>query len=313
MKILFISSGNKKNGISPIVKKQGESLKKLGIEVIFYTIKGKGLLGYLGSIPNLRKFIKKNNPSLIHAHYSFCGIISTLSFPRKKLIVSLMGTDAAAKGLSKVLIRLFYRFSWNRCIVKSQEMKQQLGFKNILVLPNGVDFEMFNPYCQASAIKDLGWQTNFKHVLFAANPDRPEKNFDIANAAFEELRKEYTNVKLHVLKDVPHWRIPLMMNAADVVLLTSLREGSPNVIKEAMGCCRPIVATKVGDIKEVIGETNNCFVVEANAAEIFQAISSIFSNPIPQTDGRNFILHLSEDKIAARLVNEYQQLINGKK
>ena len=54
MRILFISSGNSKSGISPIIKNQGESLKKEGISIEYLTIKGRGIKGYLKSIPNER-------------------------------------------------------------------------------------------------------------------------------------------------------------------------------------------------------------------------------------------------------------------
>ena len=50
MRILFVSSGNSNEGISPIIKNQGESLRKEGVDVDYYTIKGKGIIGYLINI-----------------------------------------------------------------------------------------------------------------------------------------------------------------------------------------------------------------------------------------------------------------------
>ncbi len=49
------------------------------------------------------------------------------------------------------------------------------------------------------------------------------------------------------------------MKASDVLLLTSYWEGSPNVIKESMACNLPIISVDVGDVKEVISGTFNCF------------------------------------------------------
>jgi len=46
MKVLFVSSGNSKAGISQIVRSQGESLKRAGIDLDYFTIVGKGTKGY---------------------------------------------------------------------------------------------------------------------------------------------------------------------------------------------------------------------------------------------------------------------------
>ena len=60
MKVLFVSSGNSDKGISHLVKNQGESLIKNGIALYFFTIKGKGLLGYLKNSQLLRKLLELN-------------------------------------------------------------------------------------------------------------------------------------------------------------------------------------------------------------------------------------------------------------
>ena len=57
MKVLFVSRGNfnYNNGISPITKHQGDSLKKHNISIDYFTIKGKGVTGYIKSF-----FLLKN-------------------------------------------------------------------------------------------------------------------------------------------------------------------------------------------------------------------------------------------------------------
>src|SRR6478752_1876604 len=98
MKVLFVSSGNiKKFGISPIVTNQGDSLKKAGVDVIYYGIKGKGKLNYLKNIKNLRNFIKESNADIIHAHYSLSAIIAAIANTNNPMVVSLMGSDSQAK------------------------------------------------------------------------------------------------------------------------------------------------------------------------------------------------------------------------
>ena len=59
---------------------------------------------------------------------------------------------------------------------------------------------------------------------------------------------------------MPHKEIPVWYNAADVIILSSLWEGSPNVIKEAMACNRPIVTTDVGDIRWLLGNINGHYI-----------------------------------------------------
>ena len=100
MNILFISSRNTKNGISPIIKNQGESLKTQNVKIDYFTIEGKGISGYFKSILTLKKHLKKQKYDIFHAHYSLSGFAATLSGCRP-LIVSLMGSDVKAKWYLK--------------------------------------------------------------------------------------------------------------------------------------------------------------------------------------------------------------------
>ena len=64
MNILFVSSGNKKQGISPIIKKQGESISKKNHEIDFFTIKGKGIKGYILNVIPLYKKLKSKKSAM---------------------------------------------------------------------------------------------------------------------------------------------------------------------------------------------------------------------------------------------------------
>ncbi len=78
VKVLFISSGNSKLGISPIIKSQGDSLKEQGVDLTYFAIKEKGLKGYLKSIFELKKVLKRDSYSVVHAHYWLSGIVASL-------------------------------------------------------------------------------------------------------------------------------------------------------------------------------------------------------------------------------------------
>ncbi|MBW6480703.1 MAG: glycosyltransferase, partial [Bacteroidales bacterium] len=260
MKVLFISSGNI-HQINPIIKNQGESLKRAGIDLEFFTIRGKGLFGYLKNVLPLRRKIIIGNYDLVHAHYSLSAITASLTLKRP-LVVSLMGSDVYASGAILRLIRLLSKRWWNANIVKSQEMKEKLRLPGALVIPNGVNTDLFKPMMKTEALAKLEWEHDKKHILFPANKEREVKNFGLAEKSVKML--DDPDVHIHSLENVPNCRMPLYYNAADVVLMTSHWEGSPNAIKEAMACNAPIVATDVGDIKSNLEGVDNCHVTDAD-------------------------------------------------
>ena len=313
MKVLFISSGNTAFGISPITKNQGNSLNNFGVEIFYFPIIGKGLINYIKNIFLLKRHLSINKYDIIHAHYSFSAFVAALAYA-KPLVVSLMGSEVEDGYLSKLFIKIFHKFSWRYTIVKSARMINSLGLTNIsisVVIPNGVDTDTFNSMNKRVCQKQLGWDYNKKHILFAANPSRPEKNYALAKQAFSILNKG--NVELHSLIDVSPEQMPLWMNSADVVLLVSLWEGSPNVIKEALACNRPIVSTDVGDVCWLLGKTPGCYIVSFDPEDVAVKLKMAleFSEKKGQTKGRDKIIELGLDSetIAKRIISVYNSIL----
>ena len=262
MRVLFVASGNH-GKISPVVKAQGDSLAKVGIEVDYFLIKGKGIKGYLGQIQPLRNYWKKRNFDVVHAHFSFSSYLASLARV-KPLVVSLMGSDLKATPWNKRMIRFFSKvFRWREIIVKSRDMAADLPMP-VHIIPNGVDTELFVPMDKEMCRQRLGWKEDAKHVLFPANPGRAEKDFPLAQEAVSLLGFE---VQLHVFENVEHTDTVYFYNAADAVLLTSKWEGSPNVIKEALACNCPLVSTDVGDVRERVEGLEGCYVAESRAPQ----------------------------------------------
>jgi teichuronic acid biosynthesis glycosyltransferase TuaC len=312
MKVLFVSSGNSRSGISPITKNQGDSILKFA-QVEYYTIKGKGLKGYFKNIFKLRRYLRNNKFDIIHAHYSLSGIVATLAGARP-LIVSLMGSDVKASLFVAFLIRIFSKF-WKCVIVKSEDMKSTLRLNSAIVIPNGLDTSKFRIINKQEAQAKLGWLPDKRHILFAANPARKVKNFPLAETAFNRVCDH--NSELHVLVNVSQDEMVFYYNAADIVLLSSLWEGSPNVVKEAMACNRPVVTTNVGDIEFLVGsQTRGVFVtdhsVEVYSKCLHEAIQFCRDGQI--SDGRERIkaLGLDSESTAQKIVSLYQSTINEK-
>lgn len=302
MHVLFVSSGTSGGEISTIVQNQGDSLIRQGIDISYFKITHKGLFGYLRSIIPLRRFIRRISPDLVHAHYSFSGIIASLS-GAKPLIVSLMGSDIEGGFAYRLSLKIFCKHIWSKVIVKSLRMKDYIGVDSILVIPNGVNLEIFRLVKENVAKKILNWSPQKKNVLFAADHARPEKNYTLFYTAIKIL--DEPNLEVKILRDIPHSEVYLYLCASDVVVLPSKREGSPNVIKEAMACNCPIVATDVGDITEIIGSTEGCYISNPDPVDLADKISKSLKFA-QRTKGRNAILHLREEFIAKRIINEYK-------
>jgi len=103
------------------------------------------------------------------------------------------------------------------------------------------------------------------------------------------------------------------MNAANLLVLTSFHEGSPNVIKESMACNLPIVSTNVGDVKQVIERVDGCFLAGYETAEFSQKLKLAldFSMKTGRTKGRERILEsgLDSESIAERLIDVYKRVL----
>ena len=307
MKVLFISSGNAKYGISPIVKNQGASLYNAGIDIEYFTIEGKGLLSYIKHIFFLRKKISNNKFDIFHAHYSLSAFTATLA-GCKPLIVSLMGSDTKSNKFIRSIIRIIARIRWKAIIVKSASMKRDIGINSVHIIPNGVDLERVKP------VNSNRSETGKKKILFPTNPNKYSKNYQLAEQSVAYLREN--NVSFQVVHSVSHDEIIQELNNADVLLLTSRYEGSPNIIKEAMACNLPIVATDVGDVRWVIGDTEGCYITSFKPDDIADKIKLAlrFSEEKGRTNGRERIIELGLDSktIAKKIIRIYEEVLAQK-
>ena len=301
--MLFVSSGNSSFGISPIIKNQGDSLEKIGVEVIYYLIIGKGFGGYVKNVLPLCRYLRIHHFDIVHSHLSWVAYVSALA-GAKPHVVSLMGWNVR-KFINRFLIKFFFSFFWDVCIVKSKKMKDALGIPEIIVIPNGVDVDNFKPMSKTESQKEIGWDLSKKHVLFAANPSRPIKNYSLAKEAFDLLLDD--SIVLHTLNNVNNASMPSYYNASDVVLLTSIAEGSPNVIKEALACNRIVVTTDVGDVSDLFSSVGDVYICSHNPQSIAKNLKIALNSKESRT-GRMAIRELTSEIIAKKLINVYINL-----
>lgn len=312
MKVLFVASGNKKFGVSSFVASQAKSLEEAGVEIVIFPVVGHGWKGYLANLPKLRRTIKKENPDLLHAHYTTCGVLASL-VTRKPIIVSVLGSFPNQNAFKLKWVRFFIKHVWAQTITKSKRTAEQIGLPSIHIIPNGVNLEQFKPYPFDESRQLLGFDNEHKYVIFVSNPARPEKNYWLAEEAVKQLND--SSVKLVPVYDKPHDEVVRYMSAADALILTSVSEGSPNVIKEAMACNCPIVSTDVGDVRERLEGLDGCFVADGDSMDrnspiLAQSLSDKLSQALhfgQRTGGREKIIQdrISSFDVANKLVHIY--------
>lgn len=305
MKVLFVSSG-RQGEVGYVVKNQGESLIRNGLEVVFFTA-GPGIAGYLKAVPQLRREFRKGGFSIVHAHYSLSAFVATLAGCRP-LVVSLMGSDTRHSAIVSSIIRFLSRRRWAATIVKTAEMQTMINLPKAAVIPNGVDTDRFRPIDKLTARKQLGLGHDKKLILFISGLNRVEKRFDLASEAVSLLQDDEA-VLLH-LHDTPNDQVPIYLNAADLLLLTSSREGSVNVVKEAMACNCPVVSTDVGDVRWVLGSTEGCFVTSSDPSDIAESIRRVLESG-RRTTGRSRIeeIGLDDGSVADRIIDLYRNVL----
>lgn len=241
---------------------------------------------------------------LIHANYGLTGP-AALAQPTKKVVLSLWGSDLYGRyaPVSKLCARLA-----DAVIVMSEEMAAAVP-TDCHVIPHGVDFDLFRPIDHSMAQSELGWNPDRSHVLFPYAKTRPEKDFPLAervvDAASEQVDGE---VELHVVHDVAHERMPVYMNAADVLLLTSEHEGSPNSVKEALACGLPVISTDVGDVRERLSGVSPSGVGQTTAELTAELVSVLDQGT--RSNGREQARDLSLEQMAHRIDEVYDSVLS---
>ncbi|MCF1750122.1 glycosyltransferase family 4 protein [Mariniradius sediminis] len=272
MRILFVSSGNRKQGLNPIIRLQAESLEKVGVEIEHFLIFGNGFPGYLKNVFKLRRHLKTHPVDLIHAHFGFSCVVAQLAKGKIPLVVTLMGTDilghknedGSISFKNKLILWINHYFAnhvYEKAIVMNQIMKDILSKRKnpTYILSNGVDTSLFYEVSKSEAIQFLKWDSDIHHFVFISNPERPEKNFPLADEAVNLLKEKGYRVQLHAVFQEKSENLKYYYSAATALVLTSFHEGSPNVVKEALCCNCPIVSTYVGDVSITTADIDGCF------------------------------------------------------
>ncbi|HQV30350.1 MAG TPA: glycosyltransferase, partial [Calditrichia bacterium] len=281
-------------------------------------LQGRGKKSYLHNAMRLRKRLRENPVDIIHAHYGYCGWVSLLARRREKIVMSFMGNDLLgsvgedgkyrlASRLESAINIFFARWFYDHCIVKSPNLRQKIkNLSHVSILPNGVNLAIFVPQERQVAREKLGLAEDGRYVLFPYPPDYYEKNYPLAEKAVNKLN----DVHLLSVSGLSQGQLSDYYNGADLLIMTSFHEGSPNVVKEAMACNCPVVSVDVGDVATIVEGTKNCYITGYEAGELAAKISLVLENG-KRSDGRNHIGHLAVGHVAEKLKMIYLALVEG--
>jgi teichuronic acid biosynthesis glycosyltransferase TuaC len=309
MKALFIIPGTGAGSSMIFARRLSSALANRGMEIVTFHMK-TGIRQYWGELPKLRNLIGSFNPDVVVAHFgSLTGFTAAL-LARRRAVVIFRGSDLNPWSgpwlhvwISHVLSHIA-ALTANRIVCVSKELRNRLWWRRgcVDILPSGVDHELFLPMDFTSARTELGWDREDKVVLF--NASNPVKRLDRALAATslaEELLGRTVRLEILTGATEPD-KIPLLMNAANCLLLVSDYEGSPTVVQEAMACQLPVVSIEVGDVREMLADVSPSWIVRPNTEEIGRALAECLClGQTVRSDGRRAMPRCSLLSIAKEL------------
>jgi teichuronic acid biosynthesis glycosyltransferase TuaC len=179
---------------------------------------------------------------VVHAHY---GLTAWPAFavPARVHALTVHGHDLRHPRTRMITGAALGRIDLLAAVSSSlaQELPSARARARAQVLPCGVDLERFHPIPRAQARAELGLDPERPYLLFAADPARAIKRYDLALELAHAV-----DVELLVLGGVDPARAPLWFNAVNAVLMPSGHEGFGLAVLEALACDVPVLTTPVG-------------------------------------------------------------------
>lgn len=283
------------------------------------------------------------NFDIIHSHFAFPDGFSSVILGRifkKPVVITVHGSDinlyTEEKNHLKPMV-VYALKNASHIVVVSTALKEKvikLGIdeNKISVIPNGYDSELFKPIDKYDARKNLGLPTDRKILLFVGNL-YPVKGVSYLIEAMKIISERSNNIMLTLVGEgylkpqlqstvkeyglsskvlfagsQPHERIPLWMNACDLLVLPSVSEGFGAVLIEAAACGKPIVASDIGGIPEASNKFGRKLVPpkdpQALANSILEALDSNFNSENIIEENKKFDF----SNIVCQLTNIYAQV-----
>ena len=289
------------------VRDQIDELERCGVEAVRFEFP-PGRNEYLPATRRLRRLLRRERFDLVHAHYGLVGWCARLAGARP-LLVSFHGTDVRHWLVGPLSRRLAWRVDLvaavSRALFDAEDSRPGLPpVPGSAVLPCGPDLRRFQPRSRAEARRELGLEPNGRYLLFPANPGRPEKRHDRA----AELAA-VCDAKLLTGGAIEPERMPLWVNAANAVLITSDYEGFGLAAVEALACDVPVLSTPVGVAPYALGGVRGALCAPFELERWRAAAGPLLDSTDPRVEGSARAATLSAARMAKRTLEAYRAVL----
>jgi glycosyltransferase involved in cell wall biosynthesis len=274
----------------------------------------------------LRRIYRKHRPDVIHLHSSKAGALGRIVFPSKRVVYTVHGFDSIRLAFRKFLPveRVLQRYAMAIVGVSNYDSKNMVTeriTRNISTIYNGLttpntenitDFEVFNKYSKVVlTIARINPQKNPALFVEIARL-MPEYGFVWIGNQHEVTEFGELPANCHFLGNILN--AGAYCSKADLFMLPSNYEGLPMVIIEAMSFGKPVVASDVGGISEIVRNDTNGYVVENSAEAFATRIREILQNrekyeAFSRSSLDIYNAELTVDKMVAGYLNIYQSLL----
>lgn len=308
----------------------------------------------ISALRSARSLLSRVPIDVVHAHWVVPnGILGAIVAPRYgvPLVVTLHGSDVAVSERSNLMGRAS-RWTFERAsavTAPSGDLLQRAGrlgaSRSLVLVPWGADVREHVPPSAADAVRERLGLGNEHVVVAGVGRLIAVKGFDHLIAAFAAASASRSDLRLLVIGDgaererleslanrlgvtdrvvftgmVGRTEIPSYLAAADIVAVPSVHhqgyvDGLPTVALEAMAAGKPLIASRVGGLPDIIrsGE-NGLLVEEQDNAALATAIETLARDSRLRARmgeaGRNLTLdELNWKKVAERLESVYEQVV----
>lgn len=286
------------------------------------------------NIKEIRRVYKKYRPDIIHVHDSYASCITSVSFANTKLISHIHGDPAWLKHINlKTIMYLLSTFRFNKIIFVSSVIRDDFVFSKLIknkliILKNPVNIE---DIIEKSNI-EIDAVNKFDLIFIGRLSE--EKNPTLFIELVSEIKKYCKEIKAAIVGDgvlrivceakIKELRLSeniQMLGFLDnpyaplknskVLVLTSISEGYPLVLIEAITLNVPVVTTNVGGVKEIV---NNFSGKLCNTKkEMIDEITKLINDESYYNQKKKSILKYSKNIIDnfARTINKIEEMYNN--